>query len=123
MTAEEIKKLALTGSKGESPDDWQWFSAADKLLWYQCNEIYGKFRTGAISQEEGRKEITKSISEWEANKSSAERSFAIHKRLARLYADIEVKASAFSRNPCIDTAKAIIDELYGHTMKEVSNNG
>lgn len=96
-------------------------SAADRLLWYECNEVYAKFRSGALTKEAGSKEMTKAVMEWEKNRTAEERAFHINERLARLYRDIETKTSAFRLNPCIETAKEMIEEIYGQTMKEVQN--
>ena len=117
MTSEDIKKLAMAGKKGDAEGGWEWMDVADKLLWYECHEIYSKFRTGGISKEDGSKEITKAVMQWEKNKGTVERAFQINERLAKLYQDIEIKTSAFRLNPCIDTAKEMMEEIYGHTMK------
>lgn len=107
MTAPEICDMA---GHGESPEE---LDGPGQLLWYRVRDIYHDFERQRITIEEARKKKGRAILDYNRDRAKIKDGAAAMKRMADLYASVEIACAAFRKDPTVEHGRAIIEAIHG----------
>ena len=116
MTVEQISKIAGNESKPSDEMDY-----VERCLFWELNDIYGKYKSGMIGKSEGERLKKKAIDRFIEAKNEIVRSKEILEHHAKMWREIERTAGEYNRNPTIENADAFVKAVYGVGRKETEN--
>lgn len=109
MTTEEISKFARTGSL---PRESQ-LTCPERCLYFTLVNLYAEYKERKITAEQGEKEKKAAIMQYQRDTADYLRHRNLIQHYSRLWRNIELAASAYSKEPSIEHADAFLEAVYG----------
>ena len=113
MTIDELSYLAL--NEYELPENTP---LCERAFYGELFILYGKFKKGILTQEEGNREKQKAVYQYGLDCRKREQAFAMQKRQLDFWQNIERAANAYRREPSIENADRLLEAVYGVGRKE-----
>ena len=111
------EQIRIAAYKGERlPPDMSW-SMPERMLWYEYNNLYSKYRAGAIQKDQAEAERNRIMRQFETDTTAQEMSDRVFQAQANLWRRIEAPANAYRQNRTLENADAFIEAVYNVKIK------
>ncbi len=107
MTTDEILTVAAAGAEPTGLD------LAGKLLFCRMRESYRAYRAGEISKAEGAENRIRAMAEYRETQTKLAQGDLAWKRLSEIWTVMGEAASAYRKNPSLETADQVMAVVYG----------
>jgi len=98
------------------PTDASW-TMPERMLWYEYNDLYKRFRAGAIQKDQAETERNRIMRQYETDVTAKEMSDRVYQAQANLWKRIELSANAYRKNRTLENADAFIEAVYNVNFK------